>query len=74
MTEKEKNVYTLIQRLNTLKNEKDKKREERDVLKKKIKEAQIRGQKKDMEITKKKFKQEKQKDKFRKKMKNNEDD
>lgn len=39
MTEKEKNVYTLIQRLNTLKNEKDKKREERDVLKKKIKEA-----------------------------------
>lgn len=39
MTEKEKEVYTLIQRLNTIKNEKDRKREAKDKEKNKIKAA-----------------------------------
>ena len=39
MTDKEKEVYSLIQRLNTIKNEKEKKRDEKDLQKQKIKEA-----------------------------------
>ena len=56
MTDKEKEVYSLIQRLNTIKNEKEKKREVKDTQKKKIKAAQISGQKQHLEEGKRKYK------------------
>ncbi|CAD8186781.1 unnamed protein product [Paramecium pentaurelia] len=69
MTDKEKEVYSLIQRLNTIKNEKEKKREQKDINKQKIKEAQFKGQKQHLEEGKRKYKQQKQKDKFIKQVK-----
>ncbi|KAM3139101.1 hypothetical protein pb186bvf_008699 [Paramecium bursaria] len=73
LTDREKQTYSMIQRLNTIKNDKEQTRKLKDIQKNKIKTAQEQGQKKHLEQAKKKFKQQKQKEKFQKKLKNQED-